>query len=136
MLVLGFLFIIASPGSSDENRAANQETAEQAQEQTVTAQEWVDVIALTANASRQSETFRLQGGQQRLSYTVTGGDWTICTIYVVEEGRDLTVDGGFPEVMVQGPSEDETLLRKRRGDYYLSVDVANGTCVVAIEERR
>ncbi len=96
--------------------------------------EWSRVLELTANANKQSETFHLEGGQQKVVYRTTGGKYAICTIYVVDEGTSLDETGGFPVVMVDEDQSDETLMRKSAGDYYLDLKVTNGTCSVEIQE--
>ena len=117
----------------EENTAV---TADAEQAPADVEQEWLKVTELTASANKQSETFTLSGGQQRVSYSVTGGDFSICSIYVMSEGQNLMEDGGFPTVMVDGAKTDETLMRKSSGNYYLDLQVANATCVVEVHELR
>ena len=114
----------------DSSTPAETEQVEPAQ------QEWVKVTEITASANKQSSTFTLEGGQQRVAYSVTGGDFGICTVYVLKEGSSLDRDGGFPEVMVDGGQTDETMMRKSGGDYYLDLKVANGNCTVELYELR
>ncbi|MFZ6014823.1 MAG: hypothetical protein ACOYUZ_00490 [Patescibacteria group bacterium] len=96
--------------------------------------EWVKVFELTASANKQSETFHLEGGQQKVVYETTGGKYAMCTIYVVDEGTSLDETGGFPVVLVDEDKSDETLMRKSAGDYYLDIRVVNGMCDVEIQE--
>lgn len=100
------------------------------------AKEWIKVINLTANANKQSETFQLKGGQQKVLYTVSDDPSGICAIYVMKEGTDLMTHGGFPIVMAEEGSTDETMMRKSKGSYYLDLMVANASCVVEIYEFR
>jgi len=46
-------------------------------------------------------------------------------------------DGGFPEVMIDGPVDEETALHKSGGTYFLDVNAANfDGWSVTIEEKR
>ena len=102
------------------------------------AKEWIKVIELTVDNNRQSETFQLLGGQQRLSYSISGDAQSegMCLIYVMEEGKELLRDGGFPVIWGDGDADDETLMRKGRGYYYLNLQVGWGSCSVEIYELR
>jgi len=100
---------------------------------------WVEIIDFTArDASKQSETFTLLGGKQKLSYVVSGDEQSegMCAIYVMDEGKDLMTDGGFPVIMQDGNKSGETLMRKPAGDYYLDLQVGWGSCAVEILELR
>ncbi len=58
----------------------------------------------------------------------------IFSVYVVDEGDDITKTGGIPEVMTQAENEEsESALQKKSGRYYLRVN-ASGDWVVTIEE--
>ncbi len=98
--------------------------------------EWVNVFEVTANSSKQSETFHLNGGQQKIIYKTVGDDYTMCAIYVMDEGTSLDENGGFPVVMIDGSQEDETMMRKSAGDYYMDLSIANGSCIVELQEYR
>lgn len=98
--------------------------------------EWAKIIEIAANANKQSEGFYLEGGQQRVNYAVSGGDFGMCGIYVLREGRSLMRDGGFPVVIADGGVTDETMMRQNKGDYYLDLQVTNASCAVEIYELR
>lgn len=103
--------------------------------ETLPVKKWTTVIKLTATNNKQSETFYLLGGQQKMSYTVSSKDGDgMCTIYLMKEGEDLMTDGGFPMAMPWEDTKDETLMRKNSGYYYLDLQVGWGTCIVSIEE--
>ena len=94
--------------------------------------EWVEVISLTANADKQSETFQLEGDKQKVSYSTSEGDYGICLIYVMKEGVDLAEVGGVPVVSLEEGMNDETMMRKKEGDYYLDLNVSTISCIVTI----
>ncbi len=100
------------------------------------AKEWTKVIKLTANNNKQSETFYLSGGQQKLVYSVSGDELSegMCLIYVMKEGEEIMTEGGIPVVWQDGNVNDDTLMRKNAGYYYLDLQVGWGSCVVEIYE--
>jgi hypothetical protein len=127
----------------DVDQPTQAETTEVEKEETQpepqTEPEWVKIIDLTAkDANKQSGTFTLLGGKQKLSYVVSGDEQSegMCIIYVMDEGKDLMTDGGFPVIMQDGNKSGETLMRKPAGDYYLDLQVGWGSCAVEILELR
>ena len=136
----------------EENNQQEDETAEETiketpktgqeseikQETPESKEEWLKVVELTANNNKQSKTFQLSGGKQRLSYSISGDAQSegMCVIYVMEEGKDLLSDGGHPQVYVDGNADDETLMRKSKGYYYLDLQVGWGKCEVEVYEQR
>lgn len=98
--------------------------------------EWVKVTEMNASSNKQSSTFTLEGGQQRIDYTVTGGQFSLCSVYVVDEGSSLSEQGGFPVVMIDSAKTDETMMRKSAGEYYFDLQVANADCMVELYEYR
>jgi hypothetical protein len=101
--------------------------------------EWVEVIDFTArDANKQSETFTLLGGKQKLAYTISGDEQSegMCLIYVMDEGTSIMESGGIPVVWQDGNTSDDTLMRKSAGDYYLDLQVGWGSCAVEIFELR
>lgn len=139
ILIIIVLSIITSAmsgeNSTNNNTLTDQKTSEESTNNEPTKpKEWQKVVEMTTNANKQGETFYLEGGQQKVIYTTTGGSMTLCSIYVMDEGSSLDENGGFPVVMVDGASSDETMMRKGRGAYYLDVKAVNGTCSVEIQE--
>jgi len=138
LAVFVFFIIIGSLGNGNNtaNNSSTDKTATETSTQNTPAQPktWQKVIELTTNANKQSETFHLDGGQQKVVYTTTGGGATLCSIYVMDEGTSLDEIGGFPIVTIDGTSSDETMMRKKQGDYYLDVKAVNGTCSLEIQE--
>lgn len=133
LVLLGFGFLsmmFSTPGSQkDSTTASNNTQVESA------PKSWVTVIELSGNANKRSDTFSLTGGKTRLSYSVEGS-MVIAAIYVMDEGRSLESDGGFPEVTVSEAGSDSTFLTKKAGNYYLDVSSANASWAVRVEEER
>ncbi len=141
ILILIAIGIIASSmnGGDKNNRNNNNLTATTNQSNPTTEnqpKEWQKVADITANSNKQSNSFHLEGGQQKIVYKTTGGQMSICTIYVMNEGTSLEEGGGFPVVMIDGSKSDETMMRKGAGDYYFDLKVANGTCIAELQELR
>lgn len=142
------LFAVGVTMSSDDTKTdvvgtvmeetTTTETTETAPEEKKdeATKEWVKVTELKAGANKQSETFTLEGGQQKIKYTLGSGQFGMCSVYVVDEGSSLTEDGGFPVVMISDAKTDETMMRKGSGDYYFDLQVANADCTVELYEYR
>lgn len=137
ILVLGFV-----SGSMNSNNSeikpvdtnvitkGEQKPAEVAEKPKV----WTDVTTITGSADKSSETIRLSGGQVKLKYTFNGGDALLGAVYLMDEGKDLSKDGGIPDVTVSKAGSDETILREDKGDYYLHVTVANADYTITLQE--
>jgi hypothetical protein len=97
---------------------------------------WVKVITLKGDAAKTSAPFKLEGGEQKLEYSLKGGDMVTGTFYVEPKGTDLMEDGGFPVVMPDKAGKDSTRLNKDGGDYILIVDSANCTWSATLFEKR
>lgn len=99
---------------------------------------WHEVITLKGKTDKSSKVFELAGGEARMTYSFEGGDdISLGAIYLLSEGTDLMQDGGFPEVMIDGPVDEETALHKSGGTYFLDVNAANfDGWSVTIEEKR
>lgn len=134
LIVLAVLWVLGIFASQSPSKSTGETTNERVEADP----EWVEVFEMSANTTKQSESFRLQGGQQRVSYSVGTGNFVSCTIYVEQDGHDITTQGGFPVVMgAESGSSDNTILRKKSGEYYVHVIVANnGPCDIKIEELR
>ena len=120
--------------TSNINQSPDQQE-NQKQESSV-PMEWQKVISLSTSVDKQSDTFHLEGGKQKIIYTNTGGDMSMCSIYIMKEGTSLDKNGGFPEAMIDGDQSGETMARKDRGDYYLDIGTVNGSCSVELQELR
>ncbi len=99
-------------------------------------QEWVKVTSITTSTKKQSDTFHLNGGKQRITYILSGKEFSSCYVYIVPEGKSLDKEGGFPVAIATGKTNDETMTRESAGNYYLDLSLANGVCSVLIEELR
>lgn len=118
---------------------ATAPTEAPAEEEPAATGEWTEVITMTGSADQQSDTFTLSGGKVRLTYDfqdTSGYGIIVGGIYVVEEGKDIMVDGGIPEVMVTEAGAGETILRKAAGDYYLKATGSGASYTITIEEMR
>ena len=137
IILLIMLGTIAGGGSQESFEVGGREEP-QGEQPTVVEKEkkWESVLEVTTSSDKQTDTFNLQGGKQKLVYETTGSDMTLCVVHVMKEGTSLEREGGFAEVTIDGAKSDETLLRKNKGDYYLDITIANGTCSVEVQELR
>jgi len=135
------LLVIISPKTEKSTVVTNQSQNNQSAVQTVASvpaptqekiKEWRKIISLNTTSNKQSETFKLAGGQQKLIYKTSGN--ALCIIYIVDENKTLEKDGGFPVVTVTDTKSDETLMRKRAGNYYLDIIYSGEQCNVEIQE--
>lgn len=110
----------------------NQKEEKQKEEQ---PKKWVSVAKLSATENKQSDTFSLNGGKQKLIYTTTGANVN-CYVYMLKDTETLDKDGGIPEVMIDKATSNETLIRKSKGDYYLDIKPILGKCSVEVMEER
>lgn len=140
IIIVVIIIIGNAMGGEKENKPAqtNQEGGQQTAVQVEESKEkiWTSVFKTIANSDKQTESFELKGGQQKVVYKNTGGSYSICMIYVVKEGDSLEKSGGFPIASITGDQEDETMMRKSKGQYYLDLKTANGACEVEIQELR
>jgi hypothetical protein len=63
----------------------------------------VTVLRVSGNADKRTSLFTLHGVQTKLTHTFTdtcGFGSIVGAIYVLDEGTNLSVDGGIPEVTV------------------------------------
>lgn len=99
-----------------------------------TPKEWVKIVELSGEDVA-SDTFALQGGQQKIEYNVaqdtSGYDLQFCFIYITREGYTE----GFWEANFDEAGSGETIIRKSAGEYYLHI-VGSPNCSVVLYERR
>lgn len=140
VLVIILLIIfgsIAGGGSQEPPEVGGREEPQEEQPTAVEEEKkWESVLEVTTASDKQTDTFNLQGGKQKLVYETTGSGMTLCVVHVMKEGTSLEREGGFAEVTIDGTQSDETLLRKSEGDYYLDITIANGTCSIEVQELR
>lgn len=97
------------------------------------------VLHVSGNADKRTSLFTLHGVQTNLTHTVTdtsGFGSIVGAIYVLDEGTNLSVDGGIPDVIVTEPSTDSTEPAPIAGRYHLQVSAANAHWTVTIQEHR
>lgn len=142
ILIIIITIIIANALDGDKESSTTQIQTENNDQQAVTEIEevkekvWTSVFKSTATSDKQTEAFELQGGQQKVVYKTTGGQYSICMVYVMKEGQTLEANGGLPVVSIDGDQADETMMRKSKGQYYLDLKTANGVCNIEIQELR
>ncbi len=127
VIIMGFVF--GACGSSKvETDTSVQDTVVES------PKEWVKIVELSGEDVA-SDTFALQGGQQKLEYNVaqdtSGYDFQYCYIYITEEG----MTEGFWETSIDKAGAGETIVRKSTGEYYLHIVSSHG-CSVTLSERR
>jgi hypothetical protein len=96
---------------------------------------WKNVVSLQGNTNKSSSDFHLNGCDTRLKYNVNGGSSTIVAFYVVESGKQLMKDGGFPAASPTESGPGETSLHEGKGDYYLDVMGANANWSATVQEK-
>lgn len=133
LIIIGSLFSNGDSGKKNVSNKTIEQPDVKKTEETSAPREWNSVFKVSATANKQTEGFILSGGQQKIIYKNTGSP-SSCFIYVMKEGKSLDVDGGIPEVMIDGDKSDETMMRKDRGSYYLDIKVVNSICDVEIQE--
>ncbi|MDD3285539.1 MAG: hypothetical protein PHG95_02815 [Patescibacteria group bacterium] len=127
VIIIIFAIIIIGNALGGENKSTpNTANTNNDQQETVQTEQpkekvWTSVFKITANSEKQTKAFNLQGGQQKIIYKTTGGDYSLCMVYVMKEGTTLESNGGIPAVSIDGNKSDETMLRKGKGQYYLDI---------------
>jgi|GEM_PF-727083 len=142
LIVIGIIYSVAG-GKNNSNMPLNGSNVseavvkEKAQEQVNKPKEWISVIKQQSTTKKQSDTFTLKSGKQKIVYSYTStGPIQFCAIYIVKEGESLDKNGGFPEVMLNKADSGETMARKSPGQYYLEISPSDGTCEAEVFEER
>ena len=91
---------------------------------------------MEGSTSKRSPSFTLEGGEQKLEYSMTGDTMPMIAVYVEQSGWDLEKDGGFPTVWPDEAGSDTTMMEKDAGDYIVQVEAANCDWTVTIFEKR
>jgi hypothetical protein len=132
------IILIASIGSSDKKSTTSSVT-EINNTEASKAKQWTVVYEFKGNGMKKSPAFELTGGNARIKYKYNGQGGVgmgMFAVYVVDEGKDLMVEGGIPEIMTQAETEEsESAIQKSSGKYYLSVD-GIGNWIVSVEEEK
>jgi hypothetical protein len=133
--VIILLIIIANIGGNDKSST----TSTSSDTETAKAKQWTVVYEFKGNGMKKSPVFELTGNSAKLKYKYQGEGGVgmgMFAVYVVEEGKDVMVEGGIPEVMTQAESEEsESSIQKGSGRYYLNVN-ASGSWTVIVEEEK
>lgn len=93
---------------------------------------WRKVADLYGHASTKSDVFHLQGGKQRITYTINGEYSPTMYVYLMEAGKARDKDHSFPRFTASMPGDTMDYLME--GDYYLDVMVDGAEWSVKIEE--
>ena len=134
-VVLIFFILGLILSSVDDSNSTTKTVVNEEGKKIKVQKEYQKVIDLKTTSTKNSDTFKLEGGKQKLIYTITKKQYAGCNIYLLDENTDLHKDGGIPVVMMAEES-GETILRKSNGNYYLSVQASNTTCEVELLEMR
>jgi hypothetical protein len=97
--------------------------------------EYQKVIDLKTTSTKNSDTFKLEGGKQKLIYRLKKKQFSSCSVYLLDEDTDLQKDGGLP-IVTMATESGETILRKSSGNYYISIHPANTNCEIELLEMR
>jgi hypothetical protein len=97
---------------------------------------WVEVMSMEGSTSKRSPSFALEGGEQKLEYSLTGDTMPMIAVYVEPSDWDMEKDGGFPAVWPDKAGSDSTMLDKEAGEYIVQVEAANCDWTVKILEKR
>ncbi|WP_426225092.1 hypothetical protein [Pseudarthrobacter sp. DSP2-3-2b1] len=104
---------------------------------------WTKVAELAGSSDMASQSFQLSGKEARLVYSFTGGTMlngqsaAIGAIYLMDDGKDKTKDGGIPLKMLSKDESSETAIHKSAGKYYLDVAAANFQAwTITVEEKQ
>jgi hypothetical protein len=100
------------------------------------AEGWVEVMSMNGSTSKRSPSFTLEGGEQKLEYTMEGDTMPVMAVYVEKDGWDIEKDGGFPTVWPDEAGSDSSMLDKDAGEYIVQVESANCDWTVTILEKR
>ena len=126
----------ADEGSAESPAAAVTDEPAAADESDGGSEGWVEVMSMSGSTSKRSASFALEGGEQKLEYTMKGDTMPTMAVYVEAPDWDMTEDGGFPAVWPDKAGSDSTMLNKDAGDYIVQVESANCDWTVTVLEKR
>lgn len=92
---------------------------------------WKTIVIEAGSGKKRTPLFRLQGGQQRIKFTVQGAFDPSLTIYVVPEGQ--TADDVKPDVL-GATSNGDTTLFKTPGLYYIETEATGSSWSFEVAE--
>lgn len=124
-----------SGDNNDTITTTNTTTKDTNTEKQAKSRKYVELVRISGNGDKKSNTFKYSGGKARLRYDFKSDDFGMLAVYVVKEGDDINRQGGFPELMLEGTEKGESnLSHLLKGNYYLQVGSANGNWTVIVEE--
>jgi len=135
-LVISFILFTLTTATS--TKTASSTTAEvPIVEEKKQEKSWQTVYTFKGNGEKKSATFELTGAEARIKYKYNNDERVnigVFAVFIVDEGKDLMAEGGFPEIMTSEPNEEsESSIQKSAGRYYMSVKAA-GKWTAVIEE--
>jgi hypothetical protein len=122
--------------SADDGSADSATTEASADDSGGDGETWVEVTSMNGSTSKRSPSFTLEGGEQKLEYTMEGETMPIMAVYVEQPDWDMTEDGGFPTVWPDEAGSDSSMMNKDAGEYIVQVESANCDWTVTILEKR
>ena len=131
------LFVILTDKNKIGDTSKNTDNSSNTPLEQTKSKKWTEVYTFKGNGKKKSPVFELTGGESRLKYKYRGESGLgMFAVYVVDEGKDIMKQGGFPEVITQSENdESESSLQKGAGRFYLDVN-AYGNWTVIIEEKK
>lgn len=96
---------------------------------------WRVAGTLSGSGHRKGRVFRLRGDEQKLVWKLAGSN-PVALIDVIKGDIAWWEDGGGREASPAIPGRGSTLLRLKRGEYYIYVFSTAGTWEVAVWDRR
>ncbi|GAB2983853.1 hypothetical protein [Nocardioides montaniterrae] len=96
---------------------------------------WKTVAKLKGSTDGSGPDFHLNGCDTRMKYSVNGGSSVVVAFYVMDSGKQLMKDGGFPVASPTKSGAGETSLHEDAGDYYLNVVAANASWSAKVQEK-
>ena len=122
--------------SADDGSADNATTEPAADDSGGDGDGWVEVMSMNGSTSKRSPSFTLEGGEQKLEYTMEGETMPVMAVYVEKADWDLEKEGGFPAAWPDKAGSDSSMLDKDAGEYIVQVESANCDWTVTILEKR
>jgi hypothetical protein len=124
----------AQAPSSNENSTTTSSSSGSSSEPGP-ANGWTRVSSLSGSGEQMGPVFELTGAEARLRYSLQGSGSNLA-IWIVPEGRTPGDEGVVHEVAADGSTQQEVLIQKAPGHYYLFVKSTSGTWSAEIVENR
>lgn len=144
LLFIGIIANVVGDGFGDSNEIKAGEVNPYSnsdfvvREYEAAPKKWTEVYHFRGNGSKKSGSFFLNGNEARIRYVYRSGMDDIgvgmFSVYVVEQGKDIMRQGGFPEILSNAVNDEgESYIHYNRGTYYLHTNTM-GSWDIVIEE--